>query len=386
MDGGAADDERGLHRAFGQVSPLTRAERITLLTLTAGLFIAGIVMHVVAGDPLLAVVYESSFTVALAGFAFAPRLSALVYVALLFGAFFSDSQALALVVAAVAFALVVRTCGLGIVLLFVVLWSSGLVWSSIENGTPIGETVVLIVVGVVSASSGLILRRIEAGSRRLKKQLEARARAEYESVMSERLRIADELHDVVAHDLTIIAMHVNLLGECEVHDASLEAIRSSSRRALDDLRRVVGESHLRVADVAAVPRSELHEAVADGCRTMERAGMTVRFELAEIDDLPLPRIVDLTLSRLVREATTNVLKHSSGTDIVVRLRTTPGLVAFEISNPVDTVRRAPRVPSGGFGLARMRERVSRIGGTLASGSAAGIWTLSVGVPVDRHGE
>ncbi|MEV4669282.1 sensor histidine kinase [Microbacterium sp. LWO12-1.2] len=386
MDGGTADDERGLDRGFGQVSPLSRAERVTLLTLTAGLLLAGAVMHVVAGDPLPAVVYESSFTVTLAGFAFAPRLSALVCVILLFGAFFSDAQALALVVGAVAFALVVRTCGLGIVVLFAVLWSSGLVWSAIENGTPIGETVVLIVVGVVSASSGLVLRRLEAGSRRLKEQLEVRARAEHESIVSERLRIADELHDVVAHDLTIIAMHVNLLGECEAHDASLEAIRSSSRRALDDLRRVVGESHLRAADGAATCRSELQEAVADGCRTMERAGMRVRTALGEIGDLPLPRIVDLTLSRLVREATTNVLKHSSGTDIVVRLRTTPGLIAFEISNPVDTVRRAPRVPSGGFGLVRMRERVSRIGGTLVSGSAAGIWTLSVSVPVDCRGE
>lgn len=386
MDGDAAEDERGLRRGFGQVSPLSRVERITLLALTAGLLIAGIVMHAVAGDPLLVVLFESSLTVALAGFAFAPRLSALVYLVLLFGAFFSDAQALALVVAAVAFALVVRTCGLGIVLLFAVLWSSGLVWSAIANGTPIGETVVLIVVGVVSASSGLILRRIEAGSRRLKEQLEARARAEYESIVSERLRIADELHDVVAHDLTIIAMHVNLLGECEAHDASLEAIRSSSTRALDDLRRVVGESHLRAADGAAACRGEFQEAVADGCRTIERAGMTVRTELDEIDDLPLPRIVDLTLSRLVREATTNVLKHSSGTDIVVGLRTTPGSIEFEISNPVDTVRRTPRVPSGGFGLVRMRERVSRIGGSLASGSAAGIWTLSVSVPVDRRGE
>lgn len=386
MDGGAAEDERGLRRGFSHVSHLSRVERITLLALTAGLLIVGIVMHVVAGDPLLVVLFESSLTVALAGFAFAPRLSALVYLVLLVGAFFSDAQALALVVAAVAFALVVRTCGLGTVLLFALLWSSGLVWSAIENGTPIGETVVLIVVGGVSASSGLILRRIEAGSRRLKEQLEARARAEYESIVSERLRIADELHDVVAHDLTIIAMHVNLLGECEAHDASLEAIRSSSTRALDDLRRVVGESHLRAADEAAACRGEFQEAVADGCRTIERAGMTVRTELDEIDDLPLPRIVDLTLSRLVREATTNVLKHSSGTDIVVGLRTTPGLIEFEISNPVDTVRRTPRVPSGGFGLVRMRERVSRIGGTFQSGSAAGIWTLAVSVPVDRRGE
>jgi len=386
VDGGAGGAGRDARRAFGHVSPLSKAERITLLSLTAGLLSAGIVMHVIAGDPLLAVLFESSLTVALAGFAFAPRLSALVYLVLLFGAFFSDAQALALVVAAVAFALVVRTCGLGIVLLFAGLWSSGLVWNAIENGTPTGETVVLVVVGVVSASSGLILRRIESGSRRLKQQLEARARAEYESIVSERLRIADELHDVVAHDLTIIAMHVNLLSECEAHGGSLEVIRSSSARALDDLRRVVGESHLRAADGATACRGEFREAVTDGCRTIERAGMTVRTEIDEIDDLLLPRIVDLTLSRLVREATTNVLKHSSGTDIVVGLRSSPGLIEFEISNPVETARSTPRVPSGGFGLVRMRERVSKIGGTLASGSAAGIWRLSVSVPVDRRGE
>lgn len=385
MDGGAVEDERGLRRGFSDVSPLSRVERNTLLALTAGLLIAGIVMHVVAGDPLLVVLFESSLTVALAGFAFAPRLSALVYLVLLFGAFFSDAQALALVVAAVAFALVVRTCDLGIVLLFAVLWSSGLVWSAIENGTPIGETVVLIIVGVVSASSGLILRRIEAGSRRLKEQLEARARAEYESIVSERLRIADELHDVVAHDLTIIAMHVNLLGECEAHDASLEAIRSSSTRALDDLRRVVGESHLRAADGAAacrgVPGGRRGRMPDHRARRDDGAHRTRRDRRS-----PLPRIVDLTLSRLVREATTNVLKHSSGTDIVVGLRTTPDSIEFEISNPVDTVRRTPRVPSGGFGLVRMRERVSRIGGTFASGAASGIWTLAVSVPVDRRGD
>lgn len=87
MDGDAVEDERALRRGFSDVSPLSRVERITLLALTAGLLIAGIVMHVVAGDPLLVVLFESSFTVALAGFAFAPRLSALVYLVLLFGAF-----------------------------------------------------------------------------------------------------------------------------------------------------------------------------------------------------------------------------------------------------------------------------------------------------------
>ena len=71
MDGDAVEDERALRRGFSDVSPLSRVERITLLALTAGLLIAGIVMHVVAGDPLLVVLFESSFTVALAGFAFA---------------------------------------------------------------------------------------------------------------------------------------------------------------------------------------------------------------------------------------------------------------------------------------------------------------------------
>lgn len=386
MSVGTAKRSDGFDHGLRQVSPLSRLERITLLAITGALLVAGIAMHVTAGDPLLMAIFESSLTVSLAGFAFSPRLSATVIVVLLLGAFLGDAQALALVVAAVALALVVRTCDLRVMLVYAVVWSGGLAWSALADAMPVTEAIVLVVVGVVSASSGLIMRRIEAGSRRLREQLAERARAEHESVMAERLRIADELHDVVAHDLTIIAMHVDLMIECDAHGTSLDAIRSSSRRALEDLRRVVGQSHLQPTDTTSASVSEFRSAIADGCHTLERAGMTVRADVAAADGAQLPRIVDLTLSRLVREATTNVLKHSSGTDVALAVRTMRAGVEFEIVNPVDAGRRIQRVPSGGFGLVRMRERVSRVGGHLSAAASSGVWTLVVRVPTSHESE
>jgi len=376
----------GFGHGLRHVSPLSRPERITLLTLAGVLLVAGIAMHATAGDPLSTAIFESFFTVSLAGFAFSPRLSAAVIVVLLLGAFLGDTQALALVVAAVALALVVRTCDLRVILVYAMVWSGGLAWSILADATPVTEAIVLMAVGVVSASSGLIMRRIEAGSRRLREQLAERARAEHESVMAERLRIADELHDVVAHDLTIIAMHVDLIVECDAHGTSLDAIRSSSRRALEDLRRVVGQSHVQPTETTSASVSEFRGAIADGCHTLERAGMTVRADVDAVDGTQLPRIVDLTLSRLVREATTNVLKHSSGTEVALAVRTSRAAVEFEITNSVEEGRRIQRVPSGGFGLVRMRERVSRVGGHLSAAASSGVWTLSVRVPTGHESE
>ena len=375
----ANEPEAGL---FESASPLSPLERTLLLTVVCVVFVAGVVMHLVSGDDVLTVAYESSLTIALAGFAFAPGIAAAVCLLLVFGGFFTDAGSLALVVGALALALVVRTGRRHLVLLYASFWLVALCAQTMLAGEQLGQLIVLAVIGAVCAASGYILRVVEARSRLLGEKLEERAQSERDLIAAERLRIADELHDVVAHDLTIIAMHVHLLADApgSAGSASLDAIRDSSQRALDDLRRVVGESHLRSANEAHAVESEFRSAVLEGRVTLQRAGMIVEDDLAALEALHLPRIVDRTMSRIVREGVTNALKHGSRGRVTLRVSAQQGDLDFVISNPV-APRRASRLPSGGYGLVRMDARVSNLGGSMLAASHAGTWTMRVRVPI-----
>ena len=184
------------------------------------------------------------------------------------------------------------------------------------------------------------------------------------AVAEERARIARELHDVVAHGVSVIAVQADaaeaaLADDPERAAKPLEAIRGSAHDALAEMRRMVGvlgETHERG------PQPGLAQLPA----LIERAEVPVTLQL-EGEPVAVPASLDLTAYRIVQEALTNVRKHAGGAPTTVRIAWRPD--ALELS-----VRDHGPGPNGhgdGHGLVGMRERVRIHGGRLSTGPVGG---------------
>ena len=215
---------------------------------------------------------------------------------------------------------------------------------------------------------------LEERAQALEREKEEGARL---AVANERLHIARELHDVVAHSMGVIAVQASV-GEHVIDDnlaeakRALEAISGVSRSTLAEIRRMLGV--LRDADTAEDGAPEY--APAPGLGELERLArevggtgvpVTVAYDGARVE---LPRGVDLTAYRIVQEALTNVMKHAGTASATVRVRYEPGALALEI---VDDGRGVNGSADGrvGHGLVGMRERVAVYGGTLDAGPKVG---------------
>ncbi|WP_031065532.1 sensor histidine kinase [Streptomyces sp. NRRL WC-3742] len=195
-----------------------------------------------------------------------------------------------------------------------------------------------------------------------------RGRATEQAVTAERLRIARELHDMVAHSIGIIAIQAGMgrrvmdTQPAETRIA-LDAIETTSRETLAGLRRMLGA--LRQAEAEAAPLE-----VAPGLAELDRlvagtAGAGVRVALTRDGEArPLPPEVDLAAYRIVQEAVTNVVKHSGTRDCHVTVQYGPRDLALSI---VDLGGGSSAAPGTGYGLAGMRERVALLHGEFSAG-------------------
>lgn len=198
----------------------------------------------------------------------------------------------------------------------------------------------------------------------LYRQSEARARAEVvrQRVSDERLRVAQEVHDVVGHGLAAIkmqadiALHV-LAKKPEQAEAALAAISRSSTEALDELRATL--TVVRRSPAVGLERlDELRQRMAD-------AGLQVEVDTAG-SRRDLPAAIDLAGYRIIQESLTNVLRHSQEKVATVRIAYTNDAVTVTVSNPI---ARKPSV-SNGFGIPGMHERVIALGGSFSAGPTA----------------
>lgn len=204
---------------------------------------------------------------------------------------------------------------------------------------------------------------------RLSEQLErdqgARAR---EAVEQERARIGRELHDIVAHSISLIAVQAGAAAAMLRRDpdraaASLDSVEGAAREALAEMRRLLGM--LREGE----PRGDLapQPGLADVQQLVERArevGQTVELHVeGPLPDTPLG--VDLAGFRIVQEALTNARKHGNGGTTEVRIGSRPPDVEIHVSNPI--AEHAPPPDPAGRGLVGMRERTRLYGGQFEAG-------------------
>jgi signal transduction histidine kinase len=199
------------------------------------------------------------------------------------------------------------------------------------------------------------------------------------AVAIERGRIARELHDVVAHNVSMMVVQAGaaervLAGEQpHVRDA-LAAIAETGRQTVDEMRTLLGV--LR-ASAPLAPQPGLADLgqLVDGVR---EAGLPVTLRI-EGDPRPLPQAADLSAYRIVQEALTNTLKHAGPARAAVVVRFEPGAVTLEVR---DTGTGAAPGNGTGHGLAGMRERVAMFGGELeASAAPDGGFAVRARLPV-----
>ncbi|MBB2948241.1 signal transduction histidine kinase [Actinoplanes lutulentus] len=205
------------------------------------------------------------------------------------------------------------------------------------------------------------------------------------AVTEERLRIARDMHDTVAHSLSMIAMKASIARHLaavrpEESLAALEVIETAGREALVEMRRAVGL--LRADEDPAVP-SGSDEDLRALARSTQQAGIAVAMTLAGTADPPPG--VRLVVYRMVQEALTNVIRHAAATRCTVDVEAGADAVTVRISDngtgqssaATAGTRAAPAslaaadngIPGGeGYGLRGMRERINAYGGTLRTGT------------------
>ncbi|WP_242614394.1 sensor histidine kinase [Actinomadura roseirufa] len=194
---------------------------------------------------------------------------------------------------------------------------------------------------------------------------EQAARAE-QARAAERARIAREMHDVVAHKVSLVVLHAGALQSDAADEDTRRAadlIRATGREALANLREVLGVLRAAHAEPRTPPPalSDLERLLAQS----RAAGLTVR-RRDEGAARPLPDAAERAAYRVVQEALTNVHKHAAGAAAEVVLRHRPGHLEVTVHNgPAEAAPDLP--PGGGLGLAGLRERLALLGGTLEAG-------------------
>ena len=232
------------------------------------------------------------------------------------------------------------------------------------------------------ADSVVARRRYQAG---LAAQAERERAAE---VREERVRIAREMHDVVAHALAVITVQAGV-GRClagkrpEEASSALGSIETISRTAQDELRLVLGllrDGEAGTAPLAPVPR--LID-VKDLVDTVRASGVSVELRVSGTDCRLSPSL-ELSVYRVVQEALTNVVKHAAGAQAAVEVTVLAGKVRLDIRDdggPGGGAQRA--APGTGHGIVGMRERVGAFGGWLVAGPVSGGgFQVSAEVPVE----
>lgn len=214
---------------------------------------------------------------------------------------------------------------------------------------------------------GVVARRTTELTRQLRREQAERARRE---VAEERGRIARELHDVVAHHMSVISVHTGLARfvfdtDRQTARTALDTIDATGKEALDELRRML--MVLRAADDGAPAGPMPGLARLDEMAERVRAGGVPVALTVEGTPRPVAPGVELCAYRVVQEALTNVLKHAPGARAEVRLRYEPHQVTVSVTDDGEGVIPDRVRSDGGHGLLGMRERAKLYGGQISIG-------------------
>jgi len=373
---------------FWSFQPLRPIARRVLLVVVAVVLIGDSLLRATseADTGLLQAIVSTALTIVIALFAWRPPIAA---VAVCVGAVVAAGAAVAgdyLLGAAFVLGIVAVTCSPAMVALYAIVMIG---WGTVEVVRPTGEldlagAVVIGILGVVSLLIGVTIRQQYDRWTRLSARIAESEREVAEQLRHERDLIADELHDIVAHEITIVALHAAVLDRTDdgaTRRQSQTAIREAAVQALTDIRRVLGMVRGE-EDFAPerVPSPDGLEATIDAVvAELEAAGIAVAVALPP--QVRLPNASLLALIRVVRESSTNVLKHATGAHHVrIALTVERGWVHLEFADDSPPAHTAG-LPSSGYGIMRLRERFRLFGGSFEAERRREGWVVTASLPL-----
>lgn len=244
-------------------------------------------------------------------------------------------------------------------------------------------------VGDASRSRRAYVEAVEERARRAEETREAEARRR---VTEERLRIARDLHDAVAHRISVISLNAGVASSAletrpERAQEALATIRTTSRDVLGEIGAML--SVLRAPDDAGDREQPGLARVSDIVESVRVGGwnVVVRDEIGtDAETVGIPMGIGIVAYRVVQEGLTNAMKHGSTRRAHVLLRRDGDVLEVVVTNPLDRVAESdePPPPASGFGLIGLRERVEAVRGELVAGVAPGGFRLAARLPLPAH--
>ena len=266
----------------------------------------------------------------------------------------------------------------------------GLIWSAvlISHGLPLdsdGSPSIagdLLYSAIIVTLAWFVGRGFAVG--RLQRQLSHERAAA--AAAQERLRIAREVHDIVAHSISVMALHAGgarrlLRPDQPQAIEALEVVEATGRQALAEIRQVLTDVRGSQAAALTMTKGTLDRTV----EPLRAAGVQVQLVVGDLPD-PLPTAIGAAGLRVVQEAVTNVLRHANATAVHIAAGVTDGRLILEIVD--DGTGTTDPANRNGHGIGGMQERLTDVGGTLEAGPVTGSspgrgFRVTAVVPLDR---
>lgn len=377
--------ERDSRSRWWRYTPLPRFGRWTLVAVV----LAGIIAELIIS--LSSDLRPSSYPVNIACiaiialFAWKPPSAALCMLAGIPISAALDSTGFYGVALAIVSGLVIYACALWLALAYCLISAVWLVLSEVlYDDIATGGAMSTIALGAVSALVGYSMRAsrirthsIEADNRRLTTEAE-------QAITAERDRIADELHNIIAHELTVVALQARALPlapDEEERKKMTQAIITSSDQALTDLRRMlrIVQNRESSADETSLGLPPVQEALEGDAAQLRELGIKVDLHVAS--QVQASKMVNTTLVHIASECVTNILKHARATPSVdISIQESDDSFVMSFVNDTPLKEDPAQDHSGGYGLRRMTDRVNMLGGSLTVEHSFDRWHVRAVVP------
>lgn len=373
-------------RGFWAFTALPAGARLALAAVVGVALLVDGVLAFLAQTPLPTAIVDVGALIAIGAFAWRPPVAATVLaacglVATLLGAGGPYSLALA-----VSVGLVTSTCGRWLSFAYCV---ATVAWAIIAEGFGQGFVqgggVGSVAVGFASGLIGWGFRGGRAREHQLAADIDRLKRESAAAVQMERDRISDELHNIIAHDITTVVMQaraLELVDDPVTRDTSRRAITDAATQALTDIRRMLRlvqgtDETVGGAGAGVVSLSATLESLSLGLGSM---GASVELSVSG-SEISISNTIETTLVHIAREAATNVMKHARQTPLI-RLAVTSDRegVTLQVWNAPSSGGEDVSADEAGYGLKRMNDRVMLLGGTFEAGGDETGWTVTATMP------